>query len=92
MTPDHPPKPDFSDVSGGASSSAPIPPSPERPPEARQHTVVRGDSLSRIAKAVYGNASKWRVIYEANRDTIGSNPDLIQPGQVLVIPNIDAEG
>lgn len=71
---------DFSDVSGGASSTA---------PESRagtSYTVKSGDSLSKIAKHVYGDSSKWHQIYEANRDKI-KNPDLIQPGWELTIPS-----
>jgi nucleoid-associated protein YgaU len=49
------------------------------------YTVVRGDSLSKIAKRLYGNGNQWKRIYEANRDKI-ENPDLIYPGQVLRIP------
>ena len=49
------------------------------------YTVVRGDNLSKIAKNQYGDTSKWRVIYEANKDII-SNPNQIWPGQTLVIP------
>lgn len=78
--------PDFSDVRGGASSSAPKPAFGEAfPREPRTRVVVKGDSLSRIAKEVYGSAAKWPLIYEANRDTI-QNPDLIHPGQVLRLP------
>lgn len=49
------------------------------------HTVVPGESLSKIAKRYYGKASKWKAIYDANRDQL-DNPDLIHPGQVLKIP------
>lgn len=51
------------------------------------YTVVAGDSLSKIAKRVYGKASLWRKIYEANRDHI-KDPDLIFPGQLLRLPEI----
>jgi nucleoid-associated protein YgaU len=51
----------------------------------RTYTVNPGDNLSAIAHHLYGDASQWRRIYEANRDKI-SNPDLIYPGQVLNIP------
>ena len=51
----------------------------------RSYTVQAGDSLSKIAKAQYGDASQWKKIYEANRGTI-SNPDVIHPGQQLTIP------
>lgn len=53
----------------------------------QSYTVVKGDSLSKIAKRVYGKASMWRQIYEANRDHI-KDPDLIYPGQVLRLPEI----
>ena len=68
---------DFSDVSGGSSSSA--------GGARRTVTVKPGDSLSKIAKRELGDAEKWPAIYAANRDTI-KNPDLIQPGQVLTLP------
>jgi nucleoid-associated protein YgaU len=51
----------------------------------RTYVVVKGDSLSRIAKREYGDAQEWRRIYEANRDVI-DNPDLIYPGQTLRLP------
>ncbi len=54
-------------------------------PEAQFHTVVRGDSLSKIAKTYYGNAMKYPQIFEANKPMLKS-PDLIYPGQVLRIP------
>jgi len=73
------PKADFSDVEGGSSSTAPT-------PSGRSYTVVKGDSLSKIAKHLYGDAQKWRKIYEANRDQI-KNPDLIYPGQTFTIPD-----
>ena len=73
------PKADFSDVEGGSSSTAPA-------PSGRSYTVVKGDSLSKIAKHLYGDAQKWRTIYEANRDQI-KNPDLIYPGQTFTIPD-----
>lgn len=63
-----------------------INPQPSDPSQRRTYTVVRGDTLSAIAKRKYGSVSKWRVIYDANRSVIGSNPDLIIPGQILWIP------
>jgi nucleoid-associated protein YgaU len=51
------------------------------------YVVKPGDSLSKISKDVYDNASRYKKIYEANKDVIGSNPDLIKPGQKLTIPN-----
>ncbi|MCB0460310.1 MAG: peptidoglycan-binding protein LysM [Flavobacteriaceae bacterium] len=57
-------------------------------PEAQFHTVVKGDSLSKIAKTYYGNAMKYPVIFEANKPML-TDPDKIYPGQVLRIPNLD---
>lgn len=50
------------------------------------YTVVSGDCLWNIAKKFYGSGSKYTVIYNANKSVIGSNPNLIYPGQVLTIP------
>ena len=49
------------------------------------YTVQSGDSLSKIAQHYYGDAQKWKAIYEANKDKI-DNPNLIHPGQKLTIP------
>ena len=57
-------------------------------PQAQFHTVVSGDSLSKIAKNYYGDAMKYPIIFEANKPMLKS-PDLIYPGQVLRIPAID---
>ncbi|MCB1957779.1 MAG: peptidoglycan-binding protein LysM [Rhodocyclaceae bacterium] len=54
-------------------------------PESRYYTVVRGDTLSKIAKEMYGNSNKYPVIFEANKPML-SHPDKIYPGQVLRIP------
>lgn len=51
----------------------------------QSYTVEKGDSLSKIAQKVYGKASLWRQIYEANQDHI-KDPDMIYPGQVLRLP------
>lgn len=69
------------------------PAKPENKPEAKQpeakkeekpatYTVRSGDSLSRIAKQVLGDANRWREIYELNKDQI-SDPNKIYPGMVL---------
>lgn len=63
------------------------PPQPDRPGYIpRIHIVKQGDWLSKIAITYYGDMSKWPVIYERNIDTIGPDPDRIEPGQRLVIP------
>ncbi|MEL7486287.1 MAG: peptidoglycan-binding protein LysM [Pseudomonadota bacterium] len=57
-------------------------------PEAVFYTVVSGDSLSKIAKAHYGDAMKYPAIFEANKPML-SDPDKIYPGQMLRIPPLD---
>lgn len=58
-------------------------------PEATFYTVQKGDNLSKIAKAHYGESNKYRQIFEANQPLL-SDPDKIYPGQVLRIPDLDA--
>ena len=53
---------------------------------AKTYTVKKGDCLWNIAKAFYGKGSDYTKIYNANKGTIGSNPNLIYPGQVFTIP------
>jgi nucleoid-associated protein YgaU len=52
----------------------------------KTYTVKAGDTLSKIAKEIYGNANEYHRIFEANQDKLQS-PDKIQVGQELVIPN-----
>ena len=73
-------KTDYSDVVGGSSST------PARESTStRTYTVEKGDSLSKIAQRLLGDANRWREIFDANRDQI-RDPDLIHPGQVLKLP------
>jgi nucleoid-associated protein YgaU len=55
-----------------------------------RYTVIEGDWLSKIAsmRKVYHDGSKWPWIYEANMDKI-SDPNLIYPGWVLLIPTLE---
>ena len=54
-------------------------------PEATFYEVQPGDSLSKIAKAHYGDAMKYMLIFEANQPLL-KDPNLIYPGQMLRIP------
>jgi nucleoid-associated protein YgaU len=54
-------------------------------PRQETYTVESGDTLSAIAERFYGNANDYMRIFEANRNKL-DNPDVIQPGQELVIP------
>ena len=51
-----------------------------------KHEVKKGESLSKIAKHYYDDLMKYKQIFDANRDQL-KNPDLIEVGQVLRIPN-----
>ncbi|MEU8873269.1 transglycosylase family protein [Streptomyces javensis] len=48
------------------------------------YTVVRGDTLSRIATRASVRGG-WKALYHANRGTVGPNPNLIHPGQRLTL-------
>jgi len=52
------------------------------------YTVQPGDSLFSIAQQAYGDGNKWQNIYDANKQVIGDDPNLIRPGEVLYIPQI----
>ena len=78
------PRADFSNVQGASSTTAPA--DHTATASKRTYTVKSGDSLSKIAARELGDDTKWRAIYEANRDQI-SDPDLIHPGQVLTLPS-----
>lgn len=53
--------------------------------QSRFYQVKPGDTLSKIAKEVYGDANAYQQIFEANRPML-SDPDNIYPGQTLRIP------
>ena len=50
------------------------------------YTVRSGDSLSSIARELYGDETLWKIIYDANREVIGDDPDRIKVGMTLTIP------
>lgn len=51
------------------------------------HTVEKGETLGKIAKHYFKDASKYKEIFEANTDIL-KDPNLIHPGQELKIPNV----
>ena len=56
-------------------------------PEAEQtYEVQSGDTLLSIAEQFYGDATRWRRIYDANRDVIGPDPDKLKLETKLKIP------
>ena len=66
------------------------PAAPDTPKDPRFVTVEKGDNLWKIATRVYGKGKgpKYTVIFEANKPML-KDPDLIYPGQVLRIPELD---
>lgn len=56
-------------------------------PEATFYEVKSGDSLSKIAKEIYGDSNKYNAIFEANKPML-KDPNLIYPGQMLRIPTL----
>lgn len=73
-----------------APEPTPEPPTAPVPEWIAEHKVVSGDTLSGIALKYYGSAARdhWMAIYEANKETIGNNPNLIRVGQRLNIPKL----
>lgn len=67
------------------TKSSPATPSPSASDAQRTYTVQVGDCLWSIAKQFYGDGSAYTRIYDANTGQV-VNPNLIYPGQVLVIP------
>ena len=68
----------------------PAPPTPvqaveKKTVEAQTYTIQKGDTLSLIAKKMYGKASKWSVILDANKDKI-SDAGKLKVGMIINIP------
>lgn len=69
-----------------ATASVSIPRSKETAPKNKTYTVKKGDTLYNISKKELGDGSRWKEIYNLNKDKI-KNPDLIYPDQKLTLPN-----
>jgi polar amino acid transport system substrate-binding protein len=63
-----------------------VEPEPGAGPTMAAYVVQSGDSLSKIARDFFGNASAWQRIYEANRNVIGDDPGRLKVGMTLEIP------
>lgn len=59
---------------------------PDTKKPGKTYVVKSGDTLSKIAKLELGDSSKWQLLYKTNQKTIGKNPNKLQPGQKLVMP------
>lgn len=53
-----------------------------------RYTVQAGDTFASISKRFYGTKSKWRIIFDANRDR-ASAPEKLRAGTVLIIPQLE---
>jgi len=53
------------------------------------YVVSSGDTLSTIAESLFGSGSGFRVLFEANSNVIGGNPNLIEVGMELIVPCLD---
>lgn len=67
---------------------------PEKPEivktaNAIEYKVVSGDTLGKIAAKYLGNSNQYMKIYNDNKSVIGNNPNIIKPGQILKIYNVD---
>ncbi|MBX3750220.1 MAG: LysM peptidoglycan-binding domain-containing protein [Opitutaceae bacterium] len=71
--------------SPSVSASPATPPPAPASPAGRRHTVARGDTLFSLAQQYYGNRSRWRDIYEANRNQL-PDANSLRLGMELVIP------
>ncbi len=76
--------PNFSDLTCDISIDSSLP-APAATAAGRKYTVKSGDSLSKIAKEFYGDASQYMKIFEANKDQL-DDPNKVQVGQELNIP------
>ncbi len=78
-------------LNGEGHSTSAAAPAPEAAASAEAgggttYTVKKGDNLWTLAKKFYGSGADYTRIYEANKNVIGGNPNLIYPGQVFIIP------
>jgi len=71
----------------GGPSTVPPPPPAVAPAPRETYTVKKGESLWKIAGRadIYGDSTKWRRIYEANKHQL-PDPNKLKPGMVLIIP------
>jgi Uncharacterized protein containing LysM domain len=79
--------PQYNDITADITVDASAAPSAgaSQKSSGQSYTVQSGDTLSKISKQFYGDASQYMKIFEANSDKL-SDPDKIQVGQVLTIP------
>ncbi len=70
-------------------ASKPVPtrrPAANKVATSRTHTVAEGETLYQMAVRYYGEGSRWRDLYEANKAAIGDDPAALKIGMVLKVP------
>jgi tetratricopeptide (TPR) repeat protein len=74
-------------ITDAPEENAPAPAKEAKPAAAaRHHTVVKGDTLFNLALKYYGNRSRWRDIFAANRDVLSSENSPLKIGVEIKIP------
>ena len=58
----------------------------KKPVGGQSYTVKSGDNLAKISQALYGSEAHWKLLYNANKDLIGPNPEALKVGAVLAVP------
>lgn len=58
----------------------------------KEHTTKKGDTLRKIAKKYYGDAGLWKIIYDANKKSVGCDPQKLKSGVKLIIPQKPSGG
>lgn len=77
----------FTIVSTGGVAASALVAGPALADTAGSHTVRPGESLTSVSQQVYGTPDRWSAIYEANRQSIGTDPNLLVAGTVLSLPS-----
>lgn len=83
--------PDAAEVAAGGSRVEPDDEQPAAPGPSRRYTVKDTDTLSSIAQQFYGDSNRWRLIYNANRQTLGPDPDRIPSDVTIILPPAPGE-
>ena len=73
-------------ASPSAVTSTATSPAPTPEVAGQTYEVQSGDTLATIAQQFYDDGTQWRRIYDANKDTIGADPDKLKIGMKLTIP------
>lgn len=80
----------YSGIETKTETPKPKPPVTETPAQGAKYEVKSGDTLVGISRAKL-DTTDWKPLYEANKEVVGANPNLIFPGQDLVLPNTKAD-